>query len=131
ALGLMRPRFWCRYVCPSGAVFSVANFFRAEERKVETSCIHSNKCGEICPLDAIKADFTPRTADCTLCQTCGGVCPTHAIKFVERWNLTDLKKVNDPPTHEVPLKRRGFIGGAIAGALTLFGMKKAGANLDD
>jgi ferredoxin len=99
-LGLFRARFWCKYVCPSGAVFSLGNLFRVSERKVEDTCIHCNKCVEICPFDAIKPDFTTRVTDCTLCQTCGGVCPTHAIKFVERSNGAFLKLENDPPTHE-------------------------------
>lgn len=129
-LGLLRERFWCKYVCPSGAVFSLSNLFRVSERKVEESCIHCNKCVEVCPFDAIKPDYTTRTADCTLCQTCGGVCPTHAIKFVERWNTTALKPVNDPPTGEGALGRRGFIswlaGGtaAVAGGVGLSALAK-------
>lgn len=109
ALGFLRPRFWCKYVCPSGAVFSLGNLFRATERKVESSCIHCDKCVRICPFDAIKPDFTTRGTDCTLCQTCAGVCPTHAIKFVERWNTVDLKEHNVPPTGETALGRRGFL----------------------
>jgi ferredoxin len=137
-LGFLRPRFWCKYVCPSGAVFSLGNLFRVTERKVEDTCIHCNKCVEICPFDAIKPDFTTRTTDCTLCQSCGGVCPTHAIKFVERWNLVQLKATNDPPTHETPLGRRGFLslvaGTAAAvtgaGAMTI-AATASGARLDD
>ena len=34
-LGLLKPRFWCKYVCPSGAVFSLGNLLRLSERKVE------------------------------------------------------------------------------------------------
>lgn len=108
-LGFLQPRFWCKYVCPSGAIFSLGNLLRVTERKVESTCINCNKCVEICPFDAIKPDFTTRTTDCTLCQTCGGVCPTQAIKFVERWNLVELKVENDPPTGETPLGRRGFL----------------------
>lgn len=137
-LGFLKPRFWCKYVCPSGAVFSLGNLFRATERKVEESCIHCNKCVEICPFDAIKPDFTTRTTDCTLCQTCAGVCPTHAIKFVERWNVVELKAVNDPPTHETALGRRGFMSlaagtaAAIAGGVSLTAATKLfGARLDD
>ncbi|QDT13676.1 Putative electron transport protein YccM [Planctomycetes bacterium K23_9] len=137
-LGFLRPRFWCKYVCPSGAVFSVANLFRVTERKVESSCINCNKCVEICPFDAIKPDFTTRETDCTMCQSCGGVCPTHAIKFVERWNVVELKVENDPPTNETALGRRGFLslaaGGTAAtvGGLTVAGGTKLfGANLDD
>ncbi|MBE7463917.1 MAG: 4Fe-4S binding protein [Planctomycetes bacterium] len=115
ALGFLEKRFWCRYVCPTGAVFSVFNLFRVGERKVESSCIKCNKCVEICPFDAIKADFTTRTADCTFCQSCGGVCPTHSIQFTTRWNLTDLKAENDPPVHEHPTSRRGFLAASAAG----------------
>lgn len=129
-LGLLRPRFWCRYVCPSGAVFSIGNLFRVSERKVESTCINCNKCIEICPFDAIKADFTTRTADCTLCQTCGGVCPTHAIKFVERWNGVELKVLNDPPTHETPLSRRAALAATAGGVATFAGIHSLwGANL--
>ncbi|MCG3179993.1 MAG: NAD(P)H-quinone oxidoreductase subunit I, chloroplastic [Phycisphaerae bacterium] len=122
-MGLMKPRFWCRYVCPSGAVFSVFNLGRATERKVESSCINCNKCIEVCPFDAIKDDYTTRTADCTFCQTCGGACPTHAIKFVGRLNAADLKVENDPPTHEVALSRRGFLGGTAAAAAVVLGVR--------
>jgi ferredoxin len=119
ALGLLQPRFWCKYVCPSGAVFSLGNLFRITERKVESSCIHCNKCIEVCPFDAIKPDFTTRVTDCTLCQTCGGVCPTHAIKFVDRGNVFELKVENDPPTGETPLGRRGFLAAAVGTAASV------------
>ena len=131
ALGALQPRFWCKYVCPTGAVFSLGNLFRITERKVESSCIHCNKCIEVCPFDAIKADFTTRTSDCTFCQTCGGVCPTHAIKFVERGNVVELKLAEDPPTGESRWGRRGFLATAagtmagIAGAAGVVGLTKA------
>lgn len=137
-LGFLQPRFWCKYVCPSGAVFSLGNLFRVTERKVESTCINCNKCVEICPFDAIKPDFTTRTSDCTLCQTCGGVCPTQAIKFVERWNLVELKVENDPPTGETSLGRRGFLSLATGSAAAIVGgtsvaiaTRSFGARLDD
>jgi NAD-dependent dihydropyrimidine dehydrogenase PreA subunit len=137
-LGFFKPRFWCKYVCPSGAVFSLGNLFRVSERKVESSCINCNKCVEICPFDAIKPDFTTRTTDCTLCQTCGGVCPVHAIKFVDRWDFVELKVTNDPPTHETPLGRRGFLAagvglavGTVGGLGSGLAAKAWGADLDN
>lgn len=137
-LGFLQPRFWCKYVCPSGAVFSICNVARITERHVESSCIHCNKCVEVCPFDAIKPDFTTRTSDCTLCQTCGGACPTEAIKFVERWNLVELKAPNEPPTGETSWGRRGFLSWATGGAAALAGgvvgtatVRAWGARLDD
>jgi len=137
-LGFLRPRFWCKYVCPSGAVFSLGNLFRVSERKVEESCINCNKCVEVCPFDAIKTDFTTRESDCTLCQTCGGVCPTHSIKFVDRWNDIELKQVESIAPGETPIGRRGFMAlwtgltAAVAGsALAATTTKLWGANLND
>lgn len=137
-LGFLRPRFWCKYICPSGALFSIGNLFRVTERKVESSCIHCDKCVTVCPFDAIKPDFTTRGTDCTLCQTCGGVCPTHAIKFVERWNTWDLKPINEPPTGETRMGRRGFMSFFSGAALAVAGgigsatvTKLFGAKLDD
>jgi MauM/NapG family ferredoxin protein len=93
---------------------------------------------EICPFDAIKPDFTTRATDCTLCQTCAGVCPTDAIKFVDRFNLVDLKLPDDPPTHETALGRRGFVSlaagtaAAIVGGVSISAATKVfGANLND
>lgn len=121
ALGLFRPRFWCKYVCPSGALFSIGNLFRVSERKVAPSCIHCNRCVEVCPFDAIKPDFTTRTSDCTLCQTCAGVCPTQAITFVGRWDRMEVKTANDPPTRETVLGRRGFLSLAVGSVSAVAG----------
>ena len=108
-LSLFGRRFWCRYVCPSGALLSVANLLSLGERKVEDTCIRCNRCVEICPFDAIQEDFHTRTSDCTYCQTCGGVCPTYAIKFVTRWNQEVLKVTDDPPVQPRPVSRRAFL----------------------
>lgn len=134
ALGLLAPRFWCKYVCPSGAIFSLCSLARVGERKVRSGCIHCNRCVEACPFDAIKPDFTTRTADCTLCQTCGGVCPPQAIQFASRWNRSELKPANVPSTDEPALGRRGFLataaglGAACAGGLGVAAAARAGSD---
>ena len=119
SLGLLQPRFWCRCVCPTGAVFSIANVFRLRERKVTDACVDCGKCVEVCPFDAIQADFTTRTTDCTLCETCGGVCPTKAIQYVGRWQDDSLKPPSKEPLWgEVAKSRRAFLASA-AGGLAL------------
>ncbi len=123
-LGFLRPRFWCRYVCPTGAVFSLSNLvFRASERKVEDSCIDCDLCVKVCPFDAIKADYSTRTMDCTLCQTCAGACPTNAIKFVGRWDNDQLKPKNLAIQEEVSVSRRGFLVSVFGGVSTVLATK--------
>jgi len=114
-VSLLGRRFWCRYLCPSGALLSASKFFRVGQRKVESTCTACNRCIEICPFDAIREDFTTRTRDCTYCQTCGGACPTQAIKFVSRWNRWDLKTTGDPPVAPRPVSRRAFVTGTALG----------------
>lgn len=136
-LGLLRPRFWCRYVCPTGAIFSTVSLLRITERKVAHTCIQCGKCVEVCSFDAIKADFTTRTSDCTFCQTCGGICPVTAIQFVPRVSGMELKAAGEPPTGEASLGRRGFLGsvlgvaaGAIGGGAAAKTIASTGARLE-
>ena len=129
ALGFLQPRFWCKYVCPTGAIFSLSNLFRVTERKVQQACVECGKCVEVCPFDAIAPDFNTRTSDCTFCQTCGGVCPVQAIQFAGRWARTEGNEQDDaytpkPIVDQSPtLPRRGFLAraggilGGVAGGL--------------
>ncbi len=134
-LGLLQPRFWCKYVCPSGALFSLGNLLRVNQRKVETACIDCGKCVQICPFDAIQPDYATRTADCTYCQTCGGVCPTGAIKFVPRWNDEALKPTDAWADRGRTNGRRQFLSlaaGAVVGGLGYAGLTHVcGAHLAD
>jgi ferredoxin len=118
---VLGPRFWCKYVCPSGAILSTANWLRLTDRKVASSCTACGQCVRHCPFDAIKPDFTTRGTDCTFCQDCGGVCPPGAIRFAARWDTAELKQPNDPPTSETSLGRRGFLSAAIGGVAACAG----------
>ena len=135
ALSLLTPRFWCRYVCPSGAIFSIASLLRITRRKVTAGCIECNRCVKACPFDAIRSDFSTRDTECTSCQTCGGACPTRAIEFVPRWDRRDERCVDRAPRGEISLSRRRFLagtaGGVLGGALVATGVRKLfGAELD-
>lgn len=104
-LGLLSPRFWCRYVCPSGAMFSIANLLRLTGRQLRPGCTGCGKCQRACPFDAINDDFSTRPLDCAFCQTCGGVCPASEIQFALRWD-TNPAPARVPPSAPGPLISR-------------------------
>ena len=126
-------RLWCRCLCPSGAVFSVANLLRMTERKVDATCTGCGKCREVCPFGAIRPDFSTRGTDCTFCQTCGGVCPVGAIRFAPRWEgaarpQADVARLACPavegegqPLGAATCSRRRFLAGAAGGAAAIVG----------
>ncbi|HEY3323567.1 MAG TPA: 4Fe-4S binding protein [Planctomycetota bacterium] len=127
ALGLLQPRFWCRYVCPSGAIFSVFNLFRLSERKVIEACTECGKCVKACPFDAINADVSTRTADCTFCQTCGGACPEEAIHFTSRWQRSGGRP--RPLSSSDGPSRRGFLVASGSALLVAWIARKSSAGL--
>jgi len=116
SLGLLRSRFWCAYVCPTGALLSLGNLLGLTERKVKNTCMECGRCVRICPFDAINSDYSTRPLNCTFCQTCGGVCPTQSITFVSRWNDVSLKSPGVSINVRPSFARRGFLFG-IMGAL--------------
>ena len=108
---LLGKRFWCRYLCPSGALLSLVSLFRVGQRKVEDTCTGCGKCIEVCPFDAVGQDFTTDTRNCAFCQSCGGVCPTHSIKFVTRWHNETLKPQRWDLRTTVPIVAARIPGG--------------------
>lgn len=122
-LGLFGRRFWCRCVCPSGAVFSIFNLLRIGKRQVEATCVDCGKCIDSCQFDAIREDYTTSPLDCTFCQTCGGACPIHAINFVVRSNPDRALSPDDPATVACPMSRRGFVVSGFAGLGAAMGVR--------
>ncbi|RPJ22139.1 MAG: 4Fe-4S binding protein, partial [Desulfobacteraceae bacterium] len=81
-LGMIRPRFWCRNLCPAGAIFALFSrrpFFR---RAVSEKCTSCGRCVRACPMGAIAEDFVKTAhSECITCLKCEEVCPEKAISF--------------------------------------------------
>lgn len=118
SLGLLENRFWCRFLCPSGAVFSLANLLRLTERKVRSGCTECGKCRKFCSFGAIKSDYTTRHLNCTFCQSCAGVCPAGVIEFAGRWDNDQSRASVEPRNGEIVSRRKvvAGIGGIAIGA---------------
>jgi len=69
--------FWCRYLCPYGALLGLTSFLSPLRiRRNASACIDCAKCAKACP-SALPVDklVTIKSAECTGCLECVAVCP--------------------------------------------------------
>jgi polyferredoxin len=69
--------FWCRYLCPYGALLGITSLFSpARIRRNPETCIDCAKCAKACP-SALPVDrlITIKSAECTGCLECVAICP--------------------------------------------------------
>jgi polyferredoxin len=77
AASLFVQNFWCRYLCPYGALLGIAALFSpARIRRNPETCIDCAKCAHACP-SVLPVDklVTIQSAECTGCLECVAVCP--------------------------------------------------------
>ena len=71
-----QPRFWCRHICPQGALLGLVSRFSLLNRRVSPACSNCGLCRRACPMDAIPRDeHDTDYSDCTLCLECESACP--------------------------------------------------------
>jgi MauM/NapG family ferredoxin protein len=66
-------RFWCQYLCPSGALFGLLSRFAIFRRRTSQSgCNSCGACARVCPVRAIDNKQIDRTntAECIDCGLC-------------------------------------------------------------
>ena len=106
-------RFWCRYLCPAGAMFSLLGqwtpFLKRSPVNVCKTCGH---CAETCRIGALDpaAGFSP--SRCTLCMDCIDDCPKGIVQF----GFFPAKKSAKTVPQPVDLSRRSALVGIALGA---------------
>lgn len=82
-MNLVRPRFWCRTICPLGATLGVCSNYNALKlKKVPEQCGGCNLCVAQCQGGADPmSDGQWRASECFYCWNCKDVCPSGAIQF--------------------------------------------------
>ncbi len=108
-LGLAHRRWWCRALCPLGALLALAAQFSLARRRVSQKlCTRCRRCAAACGMNAIAAEGETTVAgECILCLDCRRVCPEGAVSFFGR---------RRPREQAVDLSRRGLV---LAGAAAL------------
>ena len=76
-LSLLYKNFWCRYLCPYGALLGiVSRMSPIKVRRNEEKCVHCHACTKHCPtlIDVEKKDVV-KSGECFGCMTCVSRCP--------------------------------------------------------
>jgi len=109
-LNAVIPRFFCRVLCPLGALLGVVSRLGIfQVYRSEAKCIHCDRCAANCQ-GASDPQAKPRRSECLVCMSCREICPTDAISF--RAVPPDRDAVVGPD-----VSRRRILGAGVVAAL--------------
>jgi polyferredoxin len=110
-LNLVAPRFWCRYLCPLGALLGLLSKVAVVRREVNDRCTQCDACARVCPTGTIQAEkgYASDPGECTMCLECLAICPYSAIEFPSHLSLAE-RQPYDPSRRQALMA----LGAAIA-----------------
>jgi ferredoxin len=101
-LNLVIPRFYCRFICPSGALFGILGRFAIWRiGKNQNECINCRLCEKSCE-GGCEPPGQIRISECVLCLNCRQDCTHKVISYQRRPSLAG--EVTNPD-----ISRRGFV----------------------
>lgn len=89
-LGLVIPFFWCRYLCPYGALLGALSLVSPfKVRREARTCVGCRQCTRVCPARIrVHQVRTVLSDECHACLRCVDVCPvdgTLSLSAPGRW----------------------------------------------
>ncbi len=120
-LEFLSRRFWCRNLCPLGALYALFSRYQVLRRRVDPDCTRCGQCQKLCKMDAIPDDFrSTNDQECILCWDCVKDCP----ETVTSINFKS-KSSAGVPSPGFNLSRRGFLTSITLGLLSVGMFKTA------
>ncbi|MBN1211899.1 MAG: 4Fe-4S binding protein [candidate division Zixibacteria bacterium] len=83
-LSLIFRNFWCRYLCPYGALLGILSLLSPNKiKRNPTNCIDCGRCAKVCPsFIGVDRAKTVVSDECTACLNCVDVCPVeNTLKY--------------------------------------------------
>lgn len=111
SFGLIYRRYWCRNLCPLGAILALVSIGAYLQRRVCKDCEVCGLCQKGCRMGCITEEGKATLAgECILCMDCQEVCPSDAIRF---------RGSSAPRLQEVDLSKRGLVTACLAGVVAV------------
>ena len=81
---ILRERFFCQFLCPLGAVFSLMPVLGFSQfKRTRAHCAKNcNRCHEACPVSIWPDTDTIEQGECISCGRCADVCPMSNVNMV-------------------------------------------------
>ncbi len=74
-------RWWCRYICPGGAIYTaLSRFRRLRIKRNDLTCDLCGDCNPICPYD-LQPMTKELPGECDSCGLCISACKPGALKY--------------------------------------------------
>jgi len=110
-LNLLERRFWCKYLCPLGALLGLLSRYALLKRSVSEGCDSCGACGALCQGNAGSSDKENwKRTECMLCMNCDDMCPKNAVHF---------GFMGKASTASMDLGKRRIIGSILAGIVAV------------
>lgn len=119
-LGLNSRRFWCRNLCPLGALLGLFSRFRLVQRNVSEACTSCAVCERSCRMNAIADDYSStNTAECIECSECVSVCKPNAVTYGFGKRRGE---------HKIDFSRRRFMQASLCGVASVAAVRVEAKN---
>jgi len=111
-LNLAIPRFYCRFLCPLGALLAILSRFAIWRiGKKQSTCTDCRLCDKACQ-GGCQPSANIRISECVLCFNCPEDCPDDMISYQRRPSLAG--EITNPD-----ISRRGFVLSLAGGILAV------------
>ncbi len=82
AMNFIAPRYWCRNICPLGALLALLSKTPLLRKSLNLKlCNDCGKCLKNCRFSSVNNKRVNADADCVLCLNCYARCPQKAVNY--------------------------------------------------
>jgi len=120
-LGAFSRRYWCRNLCPLGALLGLVGRFGLIKRAVNESCVGCKLCVRDCKMGAIPPDepTTTKLPECILCFNCLSCREPGPTRFALAWNPPGARRQVDISRRRTLQALGGGVAYGLAGSAML------------